>query len=140
MERLARAREALRELPEAERLWRELIALRPGEFEYTASLARVLLLRRQTAEANHLLAPFLREPTPAIWQLAAEIATAAGDYRSAEKHQLAYLAAVRTAPATDWGALGDIRLSRGDRTGAKRAYAEALRRLSAQLATRGGKP
>lgn len=140
LERLARAREALREFPAAERLWRELIALRPAEFDYTASLARVLLLRRQTAEAGRLLAPFLRAPTPAMLQLAAEIATAAGDYRSAEKHQLAYLAAVRAAPATDWGALGDIRLSRGDRTGAKRAYAEALHRLATQLATSGGKP
>jgi hypothetical protein len=140
LERLARAREALREFPAAESLWRELIALRPVEFEYTAALARVLLLRRQTAEANRLLAPFLREPTPAILKLAAEIASAAGDHRSAEKYQLGYLAAVRAAPATDWGALGDIRLSRGDRTGAKRAYAEALHRLSAQLAATGGKP
>ena len=30
--------------------------------------------------------------------------------------------------------------TRGDRTGAKRAYAEALHRLSAQLAATGGKP
>ena len=53
----------------------------------------------------------------------------------------AYLEAVRNAPATDWGGLGDIRLSRGDRTSAKRAYAEALRRMHAQLgATRKATP
>jgi predicted Zn-dependent protease len=138
VDHLARAHEALRNYAEAERLWRELTALRPTEFVYTAGLARVLLLRRRAAEAQQLLAPFLREPTPAILKLAAEIATAAGDHRSAEKYQLAYLDAVRTAPAADWGALGDMRLSRGDRTGAKRAYSESLRRLLAQLAKTGG--
>lgn len=138
VDHLARAHEALRNYAEAERLWRELTALRPTEFAYTAGLARVLLLRRRAAEAQQLLAPFLREPTPAILKLAAEIASAAGDHRSAEKHQLAYLDAVRTAPAADWGALGDMRLSRGDRTGAKRAYSESLRRLLAQLTKTGG--
>lgn len=138
VDHLARAHEALRNYAEAERLWRELTALRPTEFAYTAGLARVLLLRRRAAEAQQLLAPFLREPTPAILKLAAEIASAAGDHRSAEKYQLAYLDAVRTAPAADWGALGDMRLSRGDRTGAKRAYSESLRRLLAQLTKTGG--
>ncbi len=138
VDHLARAHEALRNYAEAERLWRELTALRPTEFAYTAGLARVLLLRRRAAEAQQLLAPFLREPTPAILKLAAEIASAAGDHRSAEKYQLAYLDAVRTAPAADWGALGDMRLSRGDRTGAKRAYSESLRRLLARLTKTGG--
>ncbi len=138
LERIARARESLRDYAEAERIWRQLLALHPNEFERAASLARVLLLRNHAAEANRLLAPFLRSPTPPILKLAAEIAEAAGDHRAAEKYQLAYLEAVRSAPAQDWGALGDIRLSRGDRTGAKRAYAEALRRLLAQLNAKGG--
>lgn len=138
LERIARVREAHRDYAEAERLWRTLHGQRPRDFARAADLARVLLLRGRTAEAKALLAPFLRAPTPAVLRLAAEISTSAGDQRAAERYQLAYLAAVQSAPPADWGALGDIRLSRGDRTGAKRAYAEALRRLHATIAAKGG--
>ncbi len=138
IERVARAREALGDFAEAEKLWRSLVTLRPTDIDPVASLARVLLTRGHPAEASKLLAPFLVQAAPSTIKLAAEIAEAAGDHRAAEKYQLAYLDAERIAPPTDWGALGDIRLARGDRTGAKRAYAEALRRLQAQLATKGG--
>jgi len=134
-ERIARAREALGELPEAERIWRELLAERPADPERTADLARILVRRGNAKDARALLEPLLRTPTPPVLRLAAEVAQAAGDPRAAEKYQLAYLAALRPGSAADWSALGDIRLSRGDRTGAKRAYAEALRRLQAQIAT-----
>ncbi len=138
-ERIARAREALGELPEAERIFRELLAERPADPERTADLARILVRRGKAKEARALLEPLLRTPTPAILRLAADTAQAAGDARSAEKYQLAYLAALGTASAADWSALGDIRLSRGDRTGAKRAYAEALRRLQTQIAATAAK-
>lgn len=137
LERIARAREALRDYPEATRLWRQLLARHPSDFPAAAELARVLLAQGQTAEARRLLAPFLRAPTPAVLKLAADVATTAGDHRAAEKYQLAYLETVRSAPATDWGALGDIRLARGDRSGAKQAYAEALRRAQAELRGKG---
>ncbi len=139
IERRAHLHEALRDYSEAEQLWRELHNLRPTELNYTAGLARLLLIRGRNAEANQLLAPFLREPTPAILKLAAEIAESAGDHRAAEKYQLTYLATVGTAVAGDWRDLGDIRLSRGDRIGAKRAYAEALRRLQFEIASAEGK-
>ncbi len=139
-ERLARAREGMREYAEAERLWRELLAARPQDPERTADLARVLFLRGRAKDTKALLAPLLREPTPPILRLAADIAQAAGDHRAAERYQVAYLAARRSAPATEWSALGDIRLTRGDRAGAKRAYAEALRRLQAQIASQATTP
>ncbi len=137
-ERIAVAREALRDYAGAERLWRGLLAERPDDPDRAAALVRVLLLRGQSREAHALLAPLLLRPTPAILKLAADIATAAGQHRDAERYQLAYLAAVPAAAYSDWSALGDIRLSRGDRTGAKRAYAEALRRLHAGLGSPGG--
>lgn len=137
LERLARSYEAQRDYAAAGRIWRDLLARRPEDVARAAELARFLLTHGKAAEARALLAPFLRDPTPPVLKLAAEIAEAAGDHRNAEKYQLAYLAALKTAPATDWGALGDIRLSRGDRTGAKRAYAEALRRLHANIAQKG---
>ncbi len=132
-ERIARAREAHGELAEAERMWRELLAERPGDPERTADLARVLIRRGLAKDARSLLEPLLRVGGAPILRLAAEVAQASGDARAAERYQLAYLAAIRAAPASEWSALGDIRLSRGDRTGAKRAYAEALRRLQAQI-------
>ncbi|HEY1108126.1 MAG TPA: hypothetical protein VGE76_05830, partial [Opitutaceae bacterium] len=135
----AYAWEALREYARAEETYRLLYARHPESFQHAGDVARIALLRGHPKEAKQVLAPFLLKPTPPVLKLAAEIATAAGDHRNAEKYQAAYLAAARNAPATDWGALGDIRLSRGDRIGAKRAYAEALRRMHAELgATKGG--
>lgn len=137
LERIARAREAMRDYAEAGRLWRLLYEKHPDDVVRAGDLARLLLAQGNAAAAQRLLAPFLREPTPPVLKLASEIAEAAGDHRAAEKYQLAYLAALQAAPAADWGALGDIRLARGDRSGAKRAYAEALRRLHAEIAQRG---
>ncbi len=139
-EHLARAYEALSDFKAAESVWRDLLAHRPNDLDRASSLARVLLTRGNTAEASRVLQPFLAEPTPTALRLVAQIAGAAGDHRTAEKYQLAYLDAVQSATATEWGALGDIRLSRGDRTGAKRAYAEALRRLQAQIVQSQGSP
>lgn len=133
LERVARASEALGDYAAAEQLWRQLHEERPADFNRAASLARVLLTVGRPADANQVLAPFLRHPTPGVLRLSAEIATGAGDYKNAEAYQLAFLELSRDAGATDWGALGDIRLSRGDREGAKRAYAEALRRLHGQI-------
>ncbi len=137
VERIARVHEGARNFAEAERLWRELLRRSPESATRIAELARVLMLQRRTAEARQLLAPLLVDPTPPVLRLAAEISEASGDHRASEQYQSAYLAAVGDAPATDWGALGDIRLSRGDRSGARRAYAEALRRMHAELAAKG---
>lgn len=134
----AYAWEALREYARAEDIYRLLYARHPGDFKSAGDVARIALLRGHPNEAKQVLAPFLAAPTPPVLKLAAEIATAAADHRTAEKYQAAYLAAVRNAPATEWGALGDIRLSRGDRIGAKRAYAEALRRMHADLGSMKG--
>lgn len=134
----AYAWEALREYPRAEAIHRQLQARHPANFQHAGDLARIALLRGHPKEAKQVLAPFLAAPTPAVLKLAAEIASSAGDHRNAEKYQAAYLSAMRNASATDWGALGDIRLSRGDRIGAKRAYAEALRRMHAELGTNKG--
>jgi Tfp pilus assembly protein PilF len=133
-EHCAAAYEAGRDFPAAERLRRELLAERPEDPVRVADLARVLLLRGRVREATALLEPLLRRPTPDTLRLAAEVALAAGRVRDAEKYQLAYLQAVRTAASSEWSALGDIRLSSGNRSGARSAYAEALRRLQTQVA------
>jgi lipopolysaccharide biosynthesis regulator YciM len=137
LERIARAREASRDYAEAIQIYRGLLARDANDVTRAGNLARVYLTVGRHADARRLLAPFLREPTPAILRLAADVAAAAGDQRAAETYQAAFLAASAEAPAPDWGALGDIRLSRGDRIGAKRAYAEALRRMHADLRREG---
>jgi predicted Zn-dependent protease len=139
-ERCALAYEALRDFAAAEQLWRALLAAKPDDASRVADLCRVLLLRGRTKEASALLETLLRQPTPPLLRLAAEVASAAGNLRAAEKYQRAYLAAVRDAPASEWSTLGDIRLSRGDRFGARSAYAEALRRMQARLVQGGAKP
>ncbi len=137
LERIARARESVGELAEAERIWRELLRLRPAELDRMSNVVRLVLRRGATAEADRILEPYLAAPTAATWQAAAQVASAAGDHRRAENYQQAFLDATPEATAADWGALGDIRLSRGDREGAKRAYAEALRRLHRRIAQGG---
>lgn len=139
LEHIGRAHEALEDYAEAERIWRRLYEIRPTDFNRAASLARVLMTTGRAEEAGQLLAPFLRQPTPAVLRLSAEIASIAGDYRNAEAYQLAFLERNRDAGPTDWGALGDIRIARGDREGAKRAYAEALRRLHGQIRRKAAK-
>ena len=139
LDHLADAHEALGDLAVAERMRRDLLARRPSDFSHLASLASLLSAQGRYAEARALIGPLLARPNPPVLRLAAEVFAAAGDPRAAERYQLAYLAAVRSAGATEWGALGDIRLSRGDRAGAKRAYAEGLRRLHATLADKGSR-
>lgn len=139
-ERCAAAYEAGGEFATAERLRRELLAERPDDPSRVGDLARVLLLRGRHREAAGLLAPLLQQPSAETLRLAAEVATAAGKVREAEKYQLAYLREVRSAGPAEWSALGDIRLAAGDRTGARSAYAEALRRLHTQLAPKDSSP
>ncbi len=139
-EHVAQAHEALHDYAVAEQMRRDLLAERPDDPSRTADLARVLLLRGRSAEAAALLAPLLRSANPPLLRLAAEIAVAAGKSRDAERYQRAYLAAMPGAPASDWSALGDICLSRGDRHGARQAYTEALRRMQAQLVSKGRGP
>lgn len=138
LERVARAREQLRDYTGAATLWRELHARRPDDFARASDLARALLALDDAAEAQRVIAPFLLDdPAPPALKLAAEIAAATGDHRAAERYQLAYLEATRSAPATDWGTLGDIRLALGDHTGAKLAFTEALRRMHARITSKG---
>jgi tetratricopeptide (TPR) repeat protein len=140
MERVAHLWEMLHDYPAAERIWRQLLKLRPADQENLVGLTRVMILRGHYAEARAVLAPHLEHPTPALLRLAAEVAYATGDFRLAEKYQMQLLAVSPLASPPDWTTLGDIRLSRGDRIGARRAYSEALTRMKSQLAQTGGGP
>lgn len=118
---------------EAERLLRELHDQFRDDWEITADLIYALQLQSKNKEAEKLLKPLLREGTAEAWRLAADVAVQLGDYGKAETYQNNYLKLVDPIAATDWGALGDIRLSRGDRIGSKRAYTRALREIQLSL-------
>ncbi len=129
----ARAFEAIQDLPQAETIWRQLLTSNQNDHELVGQLARVLMLQGKERQANQLLAPFLVEPSPSILKLAAEVSIAAGDYLAAESYQLEFLNAIAAPHETDWGMLGDIRLSRGDIEGATRAYQIANRLMISKL-------
>lgn len=130
---LARANLALGNLPVAERLLRELHREVPEDWDVTADLVLVLQQTGKIKEAKALLVPLLASDSAEALKLAAEVSAALGEWGEAERLQLRYLAKVSPGVATDWGALGDIRLSRGDRRGAKQAYRRALREFQLDL-------
>ena len=135
-ERLAVAHEAMGGYAEAEELRRRLLAAHPQDPERIVDLARIVLLRERPLEARTLIEPLLLATDAGLLRLAAEIEQAAGHPRAAERHLLTYLKIEPAATAADWSALGDIRLSRGDRSGAYQAYTVALQRMQAQIAAR----
>lgn len=130
---LARIHSTQGRLDVAERMLRELHDSFPTDWDLSAELIYVLQRRGKHEAAQLLLEPLLVEGSAQAWRLAADVAIQMGEYVNAEGYQVKYLALVSPALPTDWGALGDIRLSRGDRVGAKRAYTRALRELQLTL-------
>lgn len=130
---LARIHSSQGRLEVAERLLRELHEQFPVDWDVIGDLVTVLQRLGKNKAAQELLEPLLVEGRAEAWRLAADIASQMGDYGKAEKYQTKYLAMVDPALPTDWGALGDIRLSQGDRVGSKRAYTRALRELQLNL-------
>ncbi|MCF3651876.1 tetratricopeptide repeat protein [Opitutaceae bacterium LMO-CP1] len=130
---LSRAHLAAGQNLEAEQLLRGLAAEFPDDWDILGDLILVMQRLNHNEEAQALLAPHLAADDPRAFKLAADVAAALGEYAKAEQYQIRYLSLVSPAEPTSWGALGDIRLARGDRTGAKRAYQRALRELQFQL-------
>ena len=130
---LARAYSSIGDLGEAEHLLRGLHEIHPDDWDVMGDLIQVLQRQGRSREAQSMLVPLLATDQPEAWRMAAEVATSIGEHGDAERYQLRYLTLVAPGTARDWGALGDIRLSRGDRIGAKRAYQRALREFQLGL-------
>lgn len=135
---LARAYLALEDWVAAEALLEGLHRLMPNDWNVTGDLVLTLQRLGRAKEAQAMLTPLLATNQPEAWRMAAEVATALNEHGEAERCQLRYLDLVAPGTARDWGALGDIRLSRGDVTGAKRAYQRALREFQIGLLAQGG--
>lgn len=84
--------------------------------------AAVLASRGEMAEFNRILAPFMVNPNAEVLRSAADALASVRQYREAERMMLRLIERVPYPSVSDWGALGDIRLSRGDRKGASQAY------------------
>ena len=137
---IARGYLALGDLKTSSRLLRELHEEIPGDWDVTADLVLVLQRLGKTREAKQLLAPLVASNEPTALRLAAEVSSALGENADAERFQLRYLALVAPGAPSDWGALGDIRLARGDRNGAKQAYRKALREMQLIILAADGGP
>ena len=84
------------------------------------------MLTGKKKEAGQLLSRIIHPQKPETLKFAAEVYSDAGKYKLAEKYQDLYL---KTSPAQvpqAYGFLGDIRLSRGDKVNARRAYQKGL--------------
>lgn len=131
---MASAYVATDQLGQAERMLRLAHAASPQDQEITAELIRVLHRRQKTEEAMSFLGSILASKEPAALRLAAEIFGDLGRLREAERYQSQYLEVADPVLPVDWGMLGDIRSSRGDFEGAKRAYRQAVQVFHRQLA------
>lgn len=128
------------QLGNAEEILRQAHAANPMDWELAADLLRVLQQRQKHPEAMRILQPLLDSDVPEASKLAAEVFSSLGRYREAEHHQTRYLEIADPVLPIDWGTLGDIRSSRGDFEGAKRAYRRAVQVFQQRMASRGEEP
>lgn len=126
--------EANKQLDKAALLYEKLYHLDRGNLHYVMNHARMLAIMGRAKEAKEIVEPYLARPTRQILRLAAQVFGDAGDTQAAENLQKRYLASNPRDIPEAWGYLGDIMLTRGDRTNAKRAYRrgaeEMLKRVS----------
>lgn len=126
----AQLAETMRDHKRAASLYEQLTRQNPGVPRHAMNHARMVANLGQPKVAIRLIQPYLKDSTdPALAKLAAEVYSAAGEYRTAEKYQKLYLASNPEELPQAWGFLGDLRLSRGDKTNARRAYERGLNEL-----------
>jgi tetratricopeptide (TPR) repeat protein len=119
-------------------IYARLRAERPDELRHTLNYGRMLAVLNRQKEAEAILHSLLGHTEPEVLKLAAEVYTAARKYRLAEQYQKRYLATNPPELHKEYGFLGDIRLSRGDKVNARRAYQRGLDHLYAKLAAEKG--
>jgi predicted Zn-dependent protease len=111
---------------EAQKIYRQLYEMKPGNMFYAMNYARFLADGGRTKEALAILEKFRASPRPETMKLMAQVLATAGRYKEAEEWQLRYLRSTPTDLPQAFGFLGDVRLSRGDKVNARRAYEKGL--------------
>lgn len=122
--------ENMRDYKRAASLYGRLALQNPSDPRHVMNRARMLANLGQPKEAIRLIQPWIKNSVdPQMAKLAAEVYSSAGQHRTAEKFQQMYLASKPGDLPQAWGFLGDIRLSRGDRVNARRAYERGLNEM-----------
>ena len=114
---------------EALKILEELHAADPNDRNSGLALANVLSTLGKKEKAKKILAPYLENPNPQVLQTAAALAAASGEFKQAEKYQLAYLEQAEEPTFYDYGFLGDIRLELGEPIQAKEDYEVTLLKM-----------
>jgi tetratricopeptide (TPR) repeat protein len=125
--------EAGNRLDEAAAIYARLMALDRGNARYLANCARLLGSLGQSKKALAMIQPHLKDAPPEICHLLAQVFSASGDFKSAEVYERRYLASHPANQPEAWGFLGDILLSKGQKTQARRAYRTGLSVLLGEI-------
>ena len=129
--------EASGNVPESVRIYGRLHEKDPRSARYALNYGRLLSGLGRTKEAQALIGPFLENATPEVLRLAAQVYSAVGDYKSAEKYQRRFLDSPPQPyeQPQAWGFLGDLLSVRGDKRSAKKAYSEGVHAIFRTLAS-----
>ena len=125
--------ESLKQPENALKIYAKLRQINPTEIRYTANYARMLCLAGRYKEALPFVPMIESGVDKERLHLLAQIHAAASKFKLAEDYQKQYIASRPENMPQAWGFLGDIYLSRGEKTMAKRAYQRGLDELKSQL-------
>lgn len=128
--------EGLERKEEAHDVYKRLYTLKPGNIFYAMNYARLLADLGKTREALALLEKFKNNPNPETMRLMAQVLSAAGRLKEAEEWQMRYLHSNPSDLPQAFGFLGDVRLSRGDKLNARRAYRSGLQAMLQEVSSR----
>ena len=133
-ETIASIAEAYRETGQLEKaydLYQRAYLLDPQNDHAALRWASILEARGEEKAAKTLLKPFMPNLSTETLRNAAWFYADVNLYARAEMFLERFLAEAETVDARDWSFLGDIRLSMGDPSGAKRAYRRGARLMVA---------
>lgn len=111
---------------EAEAVWKKLHESPMDKLEYGMNYARILAHNGKLLKAMAVYKKYSDVNTSTALKLKAQFLAAAGKFRDAEEMQKQYLESKPSDLAKAFGFLGDLRLSRGNRIEAKRAFERGL--------------
>jgi tetratricopeptide (TPR) repeat protein len=121
--------ETLKQPEKSLQIYAKLRKIDPDEIRYTANYARMLCLTGRYKEALPFVPLIEKGADKERFHLLAQIHSAAAKYKLAENYQKQYIALQPDDLPQAWGFLGDIYLSRGEKTLAKRAYQRGLEEI-----------
>ncbi len=115
-------------------LYGRLHSMEPGNVTFAMAYAQYLVDFKRFQEAQQVLERIPEGSEPRALKMVAQIYADAKDYKKAARYQRKYLSTNPKDSARDWGFLGDILATTGDKPGARRAYLKAISQLLTLIA------